>query len=222
MSSRLTQALGKSLQDPVKRKKYKPPQQSFAMALAFREALSTDGAAVRVQQVLCCALAPYLGFRAQNILHTGDMRWHPRMGKHPALAKQRVDQLFLDTTYASPKHTFPSQVGTCQSCAELAYKLIKGKCLSLTAVPCATRSKCWGLARSEVCAIMATSPGVKDTQAYGSALFVCVQLHPAELLHFHGGRQRLHSLEHPACLPAALCYATVPNCITGTADVLRL
>ena len=32
------------------------------------------------------------------------------MGKHPALANQRIDQLFLDTTYASPKHTFPSQV----------------------------------------------------------------------------------------------------------------
>ena len=48
----------------------------------------------------------------QVILHTGDMRWHPRMGKHPALAKQRIDQLFLDTTYASPKHTFPSQVSS--------------------------------------------------------------------------------------------------------------
>ena len=46
----------------------------------------------------------------QVILHTGDMRWNPRMGKHPALANQRIDQLFLDTTYASPKHTFPSQV----------------------------------------------------------------------------------------------------------------
>ena len=46
----------------------------------------------------------------QVILHTGDMRWNPRMGRHPALAKQRIDQLFLDTTYASPKHTFPSQV----------------------------------------------------------------------------------------------------------------
>ena len=50
----------------------------------------------------------------QVILHTGDMRWNPRMGKHPALAKQRIDQLFLDTTYASPKHTFPSQV--CRTC----------------------------------------------------------------------------------------------------------
>lgn len=46
----------------------------------------------------------------QVILHTGDMRWHPRMGRHPALKNQRIDMLFLDTTYASPKHVFPCQV----------------------------------------------------------------------------------------------------------------
>ena len=46
----------------------------------------------------------------QNILHTGDMRWHPRMGRHPALRARRIDLLFLDTTYASPQHVFPSQV----------------------------------------------------------------------------------------------------------------
>ncbi|CAL8471261.1 g10803 [Coccomyxa elongata] len=48
-------------------------------------------------------------FPEQVILHTGDMRWHPRMGRHAALAKQRIDMLFLDTTYASPKHVFPCQ-----------------------------------------------------------------------------------------------------------------
>ena len=46
----------------------------------------------------------------QNILHTGDMRWHARMARHPALRARRIDLLFLDTTYASPQHVFPSQV----------------------------------------------------------------------------------------------------------------
>jgi DNA cross-link repair 1A protein len=50
-----------------------------------------------------------LPLRAQNILHTGDMRWHARMGQHPALRTRRIDLLFLDTTYASPQHVFPSQ-----------------------------------------------------------------------------------------------------------------
>jgi len=46
----------------------------------------------------------------QTILHTGDMRWQDSMAQHPALLKQKIDYLFLDTTYASPKHTHPPQV----------------------------------------------------------------------------------------------------------------
>lgn len=44
------------------------------------------------------------------ILHTGDMRWHPRMGQHPALRGRRIDLLFMDTTYGLPKHVHPPQV----------------------------------------------------------------------------------------------------------------
>jgi DNA cross-link repair 1A protein len=47
---------------------------------------------------------------AQTILHTGDLRWHPRMANHPALRGTRIDILFLDTTYCLPKFTFPTQV----------------------------------------------------------------------------------------------------------------
>ena len=44
------------------------------------------------------------------ILHTGDMRWHPHMGQHPALRGRRIDLLFMDTTYGLPKHVHPPQV----------------------------------------------------------------------------------------------------------------
>ena len=37
-------------------------------------------------------------------LHTGDMRYHPRMQQYPALRNIRIDKIFLDTTYAHPKH----------------------------------------------------------------------------------------------------------------------
>ena len=37
-------------------------------------------------------------------LHTGDMRYHPRMQLYPALQNIRIDKIFLDTTYAHPKH----------------------------------------------------------------------------------------------------------------------
>lgn len=37
-------------------------------------------------------------------LHTGDMRYHPKMKKYPALQNIKIDKIFLDTTYAHPKH----------------------------------------------------------------------------------------------------------------------
>jgi hypothetical protein len=37
-------------------------------------------------------------------LHTGDMRYHPKMKKYPALQNVKIDKIFLDTTYAHPKH----------------------------------------------------------------------------------------------------------------------
>ena len=33
------------------------------------------------------------------------------MAEHPALKGQRIDLLFLDTTYAKPNHTHPPQAG---------------------------------------------------------------------------------------------------------------
>ena len=49
----------------------------------------------------------------QIILHTGDMRWQPRLADHPALKACKVEVLYMDTTYCLPKHVFPSQVCSC-------------------------------------------------------------------------------------------------------------
>ncbi|GAB4818508.1 hypothetical protein N2152v2_005554 [Parachlorella kessleri] len=46
---------------------------------------------------------------AQVFLHTGDMRWHPRLALHPALQANPVHTLILDTTYCAPKWVFPPQ-----------------------------------------------------------------------------------------------------------------
>jgi DNA cross-link repair 1A protein len=37
-------------------------------------------------------------------LHTGDMRFHKKMKSYPALQNIKIDKIFLDTTYAHPKH----------------------------------------------------------------------------------------------------------------------
>jgi DNA cross-link repair 1A protein len=46
-------------------------------------------------------------------LHTGDMRYHPRMKSYPiiqqAVRNRKLDLLYLDTTYGHPKHTFAPQ-----------------------------------------------------------------------------------------------------------------
>ena len=42
-------------------------------------------------------------------LHTGDMRYHPKMKNYAALQNLKIDKIFLDTTYAHPKH----KVNTC-------------------------------------------------------------------------------------------------------------
>lgn len=42
-------------------------------------------------------------------LHTGDMRYDPRMKDYTALMSRKIQNLYLDTTYAHTKHRFISQ-----------------------------------------------------------------------------------------------------------------
>ena len=44
-----------------------------------------------------------------SVLHTGDMRFHPRMKCYPPLQRLFIDRIYLDTTYAHPKHDFLNQ-----------------------------------------------------------------------------------------------------------------
>ncbi|KAI5301136.1 hypothetical protein KEM56_001939, partial [Ascosphaera pollenicola] len=77
--------------------------------------------------------------RLQRILHCGDFRAHPRQVQHPKLAPeikdpvtgkirlQRLDAVYLDTTYLNPKYSFPNQEDVVQTCAEICVKLDKGE-----------------------------------------------------------------------------------------------
>lgn len=57
---------------------------------------------------LFCAVPQRNGPPA-NILHTGDMRWQDWIRTDTILARTRVDVLYMDATYAAPRHAFPSQ-----------------------------------------------------------------------------------------------------------------
>lgn len=75
-----------------------------------------DGVSVTLMDANHCPGACMMLFKVPNktgkpevILHTGDMRWQPRLADHPALKACKVELLYLDTTYCLPKHVFPSQ-----------------------------------------------------------------------------------------------------------------
>ena len=61
-------------------------------------------------------------------LHTGDMRYHERMKSYPllrnAVTSRTLDTVYLDTTYANPKHDFMSQDVAVDSIASQVHSLL--------------------------------------------------------------------------------------------------
>lgn len=60
-----------------------------------------------------------------SYLHTGDLRYHPKMKLYPALKGIYIDKIFLDTTYAHPKHSFSSQEDSIREIADKAVAFFK-------------------------------------------------------------------------------------------------
>ena len=61
-------------------------------------------------------------------LHTGDMRFHEKFKSYPlikqAVTNRQLDILYLDTTYAQPKHTFAPQDQAIQTIASQVKELL--------------------------------------------------------------------------------------------------
>jgi len=62
-------------------------------------------------------------------LHCGDMRYSPRMKEFPELKAVvgKIDTIFLDTTYAEPKHDFMPQEASIEMAASEAESFVKEK-----------------------------------------------------------------------------------------------
>ena len=78
----------------------------------YNESIDLLGAKVTFLDAHHCPGAAILLFELANglnYLHTGDMRYHPKMKTYPALKGRAIDRVYLDTTYAHPRHTFLSQ-----------------------------------------------------------------------------------------------------------------
>jgi DNA cross-link repair 1A protein len=72
-------------------------------------------------------------------LHTGDMRYHPRLKSYTviqeAVRNRKLDLLYLDTTYGHPKHTFAPQEDAVEAIASQIHEVLSahGQCTEVQA-----------------------------------------------------------------------------------------
>ncbi|BFZ54898.1 DNA cross-link repair protein PSO2/SNM1 [Savitreella phatthalungensis] len=62
-------------------------------------------------------LEAYFKGRQLRYLHCGDFRATPEQLMHPSLREKRIDCIYLDTTYLSPKYAFPTQNEVIEACS---------------------------------------------------------------------------------------------------------
>ena len=54
----------------------------------------------------------------QIMLHCGDFRACPAMEEYPSLWNNRIDKVYLDTTYCKPEYDFPNQADALSTAVE--------------------------------------------------------------------------------------------------------
>ncbi|KAE9586529.1 hypothetical protein Lal_00044638 [Lupinus albus] len=84
----------------------------YICPLEFNTEHLIDGVKVTLLEANHCPGAALIHFDLPNgqcYLHTGDFRACKQMQAYPLLVNQRVNILYLDTTYCNPKYKFPSK-----------------------------------------------------------------------------------------------------------------
>lgn len=85
---------------------------SFLHPLELATEYVIKGIKVTMLEANHCPGAALILFHLPNgqcVLHTGDFRASKQMQSYPLLINQRVNVLYLDTTYCNPKYRFPSK-----------------------------------------------------------------------------------------------------------------
>lgn len=85
---------------------------SFIHPLELDTEYVIEGIKITMLEANHCPGASLIHFRlpnGQSYLHTGDFRACKSMQAYPLLSRQRINVLYLDTTYCNPKYKFPSK-----------------------------------------------------------------------------------------------------------------
>lgn len=100
---------------------------NIVQRVAVGESVRIKDACVTFMDANHCPGAVILLFELNsglNHLHTGDLRFCPAMKLYPAIQNVKIDRLYLDTTYAHPKHTFMPQDESITKIVKLAREFI--------------------------------------------------------------------------------------------------
>ncbi|XP_066549378.1 DNA cross-link repair 1A protein [Amia ocellicauda] len=100
-------------------------EEQYVNILPMNTECTVEGVRVTLVDANHCPGAAMLLFHLPNsrtVLHTGDFRADPSMERYPELLGQKVQTLYLDTTYCSPEYTFPTQQETISFAANIAFE----------------------------------------------------------------------------------------------------
>jgi len=140
------------------------------------------------------------------ILHVGDFRACPDMEEYPELWNNKIDQLYLDTTYCKPEYDFPSQQSVIKATVDLVKKhLVKyprilicagsytiGKERIFTAIAQEIKAKIWG-STEKVRVLKTLSDPIIDSNL--TKISCDAQIHVVEM---HKVKRKEALLEHLA------------------------
>ncbi|MBN3277848.1 DCR1A protein, partial [Polyodon spathula] len=102
-------------------------EEQYVNILPMNTECTVDGVKVTLLDANHCPGAAMLLLHLPNgktVLHTGDFRADPSMERYPELVGQKVQTLYLDTTYCSPEYTFPTQQEAITFAATTAFETL--------------------------------------------------------------------------------------------------